>query len=89
MTFLSPQHWRKVRDNKRYAIPPIKQIDVTFFLSHVQQQPTDSYNKTKAKNEKTKTKTNKQTSKKKREKTLQLILQHFTRFCFLRDTMVT
>ena len=25
----------KVRDNKRYAIPPIKQIDVTFFPSHV------------------------------------------------------
>ena len=28
----------EVRDNKRYAIPPIKQIDVTFFLSHVSSQ---------------------------------------------------
>lgn len=86
----------KVRDNKRYAIPQIKQIDVTFSLSHVWvswRSKIEAANwflqQDKSKKRKNKN-NNKQTNiQKKREKTLKLILQHFTRFCFLRDTMVT
>ena len=80
----------KVRDNKRYAIPPIKQIDVTFFPSHVSVNQSQLILIARQKQKRKNKNKNKQTNiPKKGETTLKLILQHFTRFCFLRDTMMT
>ena len=80
----------KVRDNKRYAIPPIKQIDVTFFPSHVSVNQSQLILTARQKQKRKNKNKNKQTNiPKKGETTLKLILQHFTRFCFRRETMMT